>query len=115
MQRISLFFHAVVVGLLSVGISAGIPAIDDTDSICPNAQTGLLKLYEIFMAVFVGVILVTLMQLTAEVHACIYPHHAPDQAAAHGSAQNQSSEAAEPSEYNAGGMGAGVYSCNYPS
>ena len=115
MQRISLFFHAVVLGLLSVGISAGIPAIDDTNSICPNAQTGLLKLYEIFMAVFVGVVLVTLMQLTAEVHACIYPHHAPDQDTAESSSENKSSGTTETTEYNAGGMGAGVYSCNFPS
>ena len=101
---------------MSVGISAGIPAIDDTNSICPNAQTGLLKLYEIFMAVFVGVILVTLMQLTAEVHACIYLHHAPDGATAQSSPSSQSSSGdTEPTEYNAGGMGAGVYSCNFPS
>jgi len=64
-QRFSLLYHVGMVAILSVAIDYGLPALTET---CPNKQTGLSSLYQIFITVFAGILLVVTMQIANEVH-----------------------------------------------
>ena len=73
-QNFSLIFHVIVLALLSAVVANGIPGLEDDKGACPNQQTGILMLYEIFLAVYIGIVLVVAMHIGA----IIYQYHNGD-------------------------------------
>jgi len=70
---LSLFSHILVLAILSVGINYGVPGLTNE---CPDLQTGLASLYQILITVFVGIIIVVIMQVIAEL-VTAFPQHGP--------------------------------------
>jgi len=103
-QRFSLFFNVLMLAILSVAINYGIPALQDKKNVCPDKQTGLLSLYEIFLAVFIGIILVVVMHMVEEVRTRYYPYVSA-------TGERDNAQATSDSE----AVAPGGYSCNYPT
>ena len=61
----------LVATLFIAEIAYGIPAISDESGECPNKLTGLLSLYQIFVACFVSLLVATLLLLSKD---CVAPY-----------------------------------------
>ena len=101
-QRFSLFYHIVIIAILSVGINYGVPGLTNE---CPDKQTGLASLYQILITVFVGIIVVVIMQVIAELVTAFPPH----------TSVVASSQLVDDEEENADGteLDPSKFSCNY--
>jgi len=101
-QRFSLLYHVGMVAILSVAINYGLPALTET---CPDKQTGLSSLYQIFITVFAGILLVVSMQIANEVHV-MYLRMSPAASNLEDSSDSESTKDAMTVE-------PGSYSCNF--